>query len=94
MAESFDILQYVKDALGMNGNSFHDVTLLSYISETKEFMIDAGVSVAVVESQHSAGIIARGVSDLWNYGSGGTGFSPYFYQRVTQLCYKEVSNNA
>lgn len=89
MAESFDILQYVKDALGMNGNSFHDVTLIAYIAETKEFMLDAGVSKTVVESPLSAGIIARGVSDLWNYGSGGTGFSPYFYQRVTQLCYKK-----
>ena len=29
-----------------------------------------------------------GVSDLWDYGSGNGEFSPYFFQRVTQLVYK------
>ncbi|MCI9366311.1 MAG: hypothetical protein HFJ54_07320, partial [Clostridia bacterium] len=40
----------------------------------------------------SAGIIARGVSDLWNYGSGGTSFSPYFMQRAIQLSGKTVAD--
>ena len=33
----------------------------------------------VTDEVITAGIIARGVSDLWNYASGETKFSTYFY---------------
>ena len=39
-----------------------------------------------------AGVFSRGVSDLWNYGSGGTSFSPYFMQRAIQLSGKTVAD--
>jgi hypothetical protein len=42
----------------------------------------------VVNSDVSAGVISRGVTDLWNYGSSGGKLSEYFYQRVGQLVYK------
>mgnify|MGYP004447352699 CR=1 FL=1 len=80
-----DVLSKVKNSLGITGD-YQDATLSEYISEVKEYMLDAGVSEDVVESDVSAGVIARGVSDLWNYSSGK--LSDYFYQRVSQLSYK------
>lgn len=87
-----DILEKVKNSLGITGN-YQDNTLNEYINEVKLYMISAGVSEAVTNSEMSAGVIARGVSDLWNYGNGK--LSEYFYQRVSQLAYitpEEVSS--
>lgn len=80
-----DTLTRVKKSLGITGN-YQDDTLTEYISEVKEYMIDAGVSEDVVNSDKAAGVISRGVADLWNYGTGK--LSDYFYQRVSQLTYK------
>lgn len=91
MAEVFDILTKVKNNLGITGD-FQNETLEGYIEEVKQFLLDAGVSEEVIESETSAGVITRGVSDLWNYGSGGTTLSPYFAQRVIQLCYKNKTD--
>lgn len=88
MAEVFDILTKVKNNLGITGDYQND-TLRGYIDEVKQFLLDAGVSETVVESETSAGVIARGVSDLWNYGAGNAELSPYFIQRATQLAYKK-----
>ena len=79
-----DILGKVKNSLGITGN-YQDDTLNEYINEVKLYMISAGVSEAITNSEMSAGVIARGVSDLWNYGNGK--LSEYFYQRVSQLAY-------
>jgi len=81
-----DTLSKVKSALGITGN-FQDATLQIYIDEVKAYMADAGVSKAVIESDVSAGVIARGVTDLWNYNGGAGKLSDYFYQRVAQLTY-------
>lgn len=51
-------------------------------------MQDAGVSEEVMQTTKIIGAVTRGVSDLWDYGSGNGEFSPYFFQRVTQLVYK------
>lgn len=88
MAEVFDILTKVKNNLGITGDYQND-TLKGYIEEVKQFLLDAGVSEIVVESETSAGVIARGVSDLWNYGAGNAELSPYFMQRAAQLAYKK-----
>lgn len=82
-----DILEKVKKSLGITGDQ-QDATLQEYINEVIAYMEDAGVPSKVAKSEISAGVIARGVMDLWNYGSGK--LSDYFYQRVTQLAYKEV----
>lgn len=84
-----DTLSKVKSALGITG-TYQDETLTVYIEEIKDYMLDAGVSEAVINSDVSAGVISRGVTDLWNYGSSGGKLSDYFYQRVGQLVYKEV----
>lgn len=84
------ILADVKSSLGITGN-YQDGTIQGYIDEVKDFLRDAGVDDAVVNSSKAKGVISRGVADLWNYGSGGTTLSPYFIQRATQLVYGEVT---
>ena len=80
-----DVLEKVKAALAITG-TYQDATLSIYIDEVKAYMRDAGVPASVVESDSSAGVIARGVTDLWNYNGGAGKLSEYFYQRVNQLC--------
>lgn len=74
----------VKNALGITGE-YQDATLQLYMNEVISFLADAGVS----QSNITCGIVARGVSDLWNYGSGEGKLSEYFYQRAAQLSYKK-----
>lgn len=77
------MLTEVKNALGVTGD-YQDSTLTEYINEVIGFLTDAGVTANNITS----GIVARGVSDLWNYGSGEGQLSNYFIQRATQLSYK------
>lgn len=79
-----ELLIKVKNGLGITGD-FQDNTLQIHIDEVKDFMHRAGVSDAIINSNSSVGVITRGVSDLWDYGSGSTGLSPYFKERVVQL---------
>lgn len=84
------LLPKVKVMLGITG-TYQDELLKEYITEVAAFMTDAGVPENTQASV--TGVIARGVSDLWNYGMGNASFSPYFMQRVAQLSYaKEVTN--
>ena len=76
-------LEQVKAALGIVGN-YQDATLQIYFDEAVDFLKEAGVS----EANITAGVVARGVSDLWNYGAGDGKLSPYFIQRAAQLSYK------
>ncbi len=80
---SADMLTKVKNALNITGE-YQDATLSEYIDEVVGFAIDAGVK----EANITAGVVARGVSDLWNYGDGGGELSEYFKQRVAQLSFK------
>ena len=87
-------LELVKSALGITGE-YQDATLKIYIDEVKAYMKDAGVPTDVINSEASAGVITRGVTDLWNYNGGAGKLSDYFYQRVSQLAYtfKEVATD-
>ena len=76
-------LEDIKNALGITGD-YQDTTLQIYFNEVVDFLKDAGVK----ESNITKGIVARGVSDLWNYGMGEGRLSEYFYQRASQLSYK------
>ena len=69
----------VKAALNIGG-TYQDAALTAWIDETKAFLAAAGVS----EANMSNGLIARGVADLWNYGSGDGDFSNYFKMRAIQ----------
>lgn len=77
------MLEKVKVLLGFEG-TYQDGTIQAYIDETIAYLIDAGVD----ENDITPGIVARGVSDLWNYGSGEAKFSTYFMQRAAQLAWK------
>lgn len=81
------LLSNVKSALGITGE-YQDATLSVYIEEVVDYMRSAGVPEALVG--RSAGVIARGVTDLWNYNANGGKLSDYFYQRVSQLTYTTV----
>ncbi len=78
-----NMLTNVKSALGIEGD-YQDGTISEYIDEVTAFLTDAGVKSANITS----GIVARGVSDLWNYGAADGKLSEYFMQRATQLSYK------
>lgn len=84
-----EILSQIKNLLHITGN-YHDNTISGYIDDVKFFMEDAGIDVDIINSAVSVGVIARGVSDLWNYGSGTANFSEYFIQRVLQLKHKTI----
>lgn len=73
----------VKNALGITG-SYQDATLQVYFDEVVDFIKDAGVADANI----TKGLVARGISDLWNYGGAEGTLSEYFMQRVAQLSYK------
>lgn len=77
-------LEEVKNALGITGD-YQDNTLQVYFDEVVDFLRDAGVA----ESNITSGLVARGVSDLWNYGSGNGRLSQYFLRRASQLSYKK-----
>lgn len=77
-------LNDVKNALGITGD-YQNTTLQIYFDEVIEFLTDAGVA----EANITKGIVARGVSDLWNYGGAEGKLSQYFMQRAAQLSYKQ-----
>lgn len=82
-----ELLTEVKKRIGITGD-YQDDTLTGHIQDVKDFMQDAGVSEEIMQTTKIIGAVTRGVSDLWDYGSGNGEFSPYFFQRVTQLVYK------
>lgn len=84
-----ELLAKVKIGIGITG-AYQDETLLTYIEEVKNFLFDAGVPENIVNGSDSVGVITRGVSDLWNYGTGSAEFSPYFIQRAVQMVYKKI----
>lgn len=76
------ILAGVKAALGVTSD-FMDTTISIYIDEVTDYMSGAGVPDSVIAA--SVGVIARGVNDIWTASSGDAKYSPYFYDRVSQL---------
>ena len=85
------ILTAVKAALGVTG-AFTDNTISVYIDDVVDYMSGAGVSAAIIAA--SPGVIARGVSDLWDNDGGNVKFSPYFHERVSQLVLRSNGGGA
>ena len=77
------MLAAVKQALNVTGE-YQDNCLTQFINEVTSFLIEAGVKQANI----TAGIVTRGVADLWNYGAADGKLSEYFMQRASQLSYK------
>lgn len=84
-----NLLEKVKSMLGITG-TYQDAAIQSYIDEVKQYLIDGGVQQKTVDAPTSTGIIARGVSDLWNYGAGEGRLSAYFKERAIQLSKRKV----
>lgn len=78
------VLDDVKSLLGITG-TYLNTTLTNYITEVTDYLTEAGID----EDNIPSGLVARGVIDLWNYGSNDGKLSEYFYQRATQLSYLE-----
>lgn len=79
------LIKAVKLARGMTGTfEAQDNQLGMEIDDVISYMVSAGVSKDVANSEASAGVIARGIEDI-KYNGGK--LSDYFYQRVGQLVY-------
>lgn len=76
-------LTQIKAALGITG--IPDETITVWLTDVKDFMLNAGVPNSVINAPTTIGTLARGVADMWNYGAGDTGLSTYFKERVAQL---------
>lgn len=83
----------IKQALGI-GDGIPDATINVWLSDVKDFMLNAGVPTSVINAQSTIGTLARGVSDTWNYGDGNTSYSMVFKMRVTQLALGNRGVNA
>ena len=79
------MLDQVKKLLGITGK-FQDETIQGWIDEIKQLMIDGGIPSSIVNDVKSAGVIARGIDDVYFQK---TDLSNYFWQRATQLAYKD-----
>ena len=73
----------VKAALGITG-TYQDATISEYFADVVSFLEGGGVPADKITD----GVVARGVSDLWNYGAGEGKLSTYFMQRAAQLALK------
>lgn len=78
------MLETIKKALGITGNYLDD-TIQIYINEVNSYLVSSGMPSDLVNTAETAGIVARGVADLWNYGAGEGKLSNYFMQRAIQL---------
>lgn len=75
----------IKKGLGI-AEGIPDETVEIWLTDVKDFMKNAGVPDHVINASTTIGLLARGVSDIWNYGdSEKTDFSVVFKQRVAQL---------
>lgn len=79
------MLEEVKKSLGITGN-YQDTTIQGWIDEIKRLMIDGGIAPSIVNNKSSAGVIAKGIDDLYFQK---TDLSQYFWQRAIQLSCKE-----
>ena len=84
-----EILTNIIKSLGLT-EKYHKDIIKPFFQDVKFYLADAGVKASIINSSASVGVFLRGVSDLWNYGSGGASLSPYFKERVIQLTTTEV----
>lgn len=78
------LVEKIKTRLGITGD-YHNELMSVYIDDVKAYMRSAGVSALILDDSRSIGAIARGVADLWDFGSGNGKFSEVFFQRTIQL---------
>lgn len=74
-----EMLTAVKKALNITG-TYLDDTLSIYIETVTGFLSGCGIP----ESEIKAGLVARGVSDIWNYGQADGKYSEAFLMMAKQ----------
>jgi hypothetical protein len=72
-----EILAKVKIGLRVSGES-NDASLTIKVIAVKEFMLNAGITQAQIETNLGIATLTLGVSDLWNIASGEVKFSDAF----------------
>lgn len=82
------LLETAKIRIGITGE-FQNDRIQGYIDDIKQYLLDGGVEREIVEAPSSAGVIVRGVYDLYYNDN----LSSYFIERASQLSYKEVDKN-
>lgn len=82
------LLNEIKTRLLITGN-YHDNVLLAFANDVKAYLHAAGIPAEIVDSGASVGVIAKGVSDLWNRGLEDGILSGFFMQRVAQMSFTE-----
>lgn len=82
------MLEEVKKSLGITG-SYQDNTIQGWIDEIKRLMIDGGIPSSIVNNKTSAGVIAKGIDDVYFQKND---LSKYFWQRAIQLNYKDSTD--
>lgn len=83
--EKEELFARTRRAMGIM-TTYQDEQLKPYFDDVIQFLKNGGADEKVIFQDTSVGVIARGICDLWNYGSGGTELSPYFIKRAIQLC--------
>lgn len=78
-----EIFIEIRKAIG--AGEAQDDALAVWVATVQSYLVGAGVPV----SKQNAGIIARGVEDIWNYGAGNGQFSPLFMQMASQLALRD-----
>lgn len=79
------MLDEVKKSLGITGD-YQDDVIERWIKEIQYLMVEGGIPSSVVASKTSAGVIAKGIDDV--YFQKGE-LSTYFWQRAVQLSCKD-----
>lgn len=74
-----EMLVKVKKSLGITGTYLND-KIKEDMKEVISYLVHAGVK----EENIAPGLVARGISDLWNQNE----LSEYFQQRAVQLRYR------
>lgn len=72
-----ELLEKVKTGLSVGG-SFNDNTLAIKTMAVKQYMLNAGITEEVIESDLGIATLTVGVMDLWNLNSGEVKFSYAF----------------
>ena len=79
-----DLYIKTREAMGIHVD-YQDDQLKPRFLTVFQYLKNAGISEAKLLSEDAVGLLATGVSDLWNYGAGGTTFSPFFYDAAENL---------
>lgn len=72
-----ELLEKVKIGLSVGG-SFNDDTLIIKTMAVKQYMLNAGITEEVLETDLGIATLTVGVMDLWNLNSGEVKFSYAF----------------